>query len=342
MKIMNRIIMVSAMLLGCVAQVQAAITNVTVVGTSTAAAPAIIAPPSDVLNDCATAGGQIGFDEAQGVLLNAPLYADDGVVISAGTVVDSHMIFLNVPVSIGTADQEAIWTFKKPVVAVMSDQGGLYEAASSALLGASATNYFVSPSPSTPGCTGAAPFRTRGLETSTQYAHTNCPFSNDCYTVSGNTIDVYMWAGAAGDWIRVLTQGALKVSIEIKNEGEHKRKCIENHKHEQLHVTILGNANVDVKQIDIASLSLAGMSVQMHGDEGKQEKDRREEGRGRDKDEGNKSCKVNDTNHDGFFDLVCKFNGDASGISEGSTLLDLSGQLKNGTPIEGSDTVCVR
>ncbi|MDD5058503.1 MAG: hypothetical protein PHQ60_11585 [Sideroxydans sp.] len=350
MKKTNRIIMVSAILLGCVAQVQAAITNVTVSANvltgipAAPAAPAIISAPSDVLDGCATAGGQVGFDEAQGVLLSAPLYADDGVVIPAGTVVDSHMIFLNLPVSISSAQQEAIWIFKKPIVAVMSDSGGIYEAASSSLLGAPSTNYLVSPSPSTPGCMNAAPFNARGLETSTQYLHRKCVSANpdDCYTVSGNSIDLLMAASQPGDWIRVITQGALKVAIDIKNEGEHKRKCIENHKHEQLHVTILGNANVDVKQINTASLSLADMTVQVHGDEGKQGKDRREEGRGRDKGESNKSCKVHDTNHDGFYDLVCEFRGDATGISEGSTLLELSGQLKNGVPIEGSDTVCVR
>jgi hypothetical protein len=340
MKKMNRIIVVSVILLCGMAQANAAITNVAVVGESTAAAPAIITPPSDLLNGCIDAGGQVGFDEAQGVLLGAPLYADDGVVIPAGTVVDSHMIFLNVPLSVGSAKQQAIWTFKKPIIAVMSDSGGLYEAASSALLGATATNYFTSPSPTTPGCTGAAPFNARGLEASTQYVHSACPNTNDCYTVSDNQIDLNMWvASAAGDWVRVITQGALEVTIAIKDEGEHKRKCIENHKREQIRVTIFGNANVEVKQIDIASLGIEDLSVRIRDNDGEHGKGHR---KGHDKHKGNKSCKVKDTNHDGFYDMVCNFSGDASGISEGSTLLELTGQLKNGVPIEGSDTVCVR
>src|SRR5687767_13110713 len=54
----------------------------------------IVAPPAQVLNAGVTNSQQWGFNERQGVLLGFPLAVDNGS-LAAGTVVDSHMIFLN-------------------------------------------------------------------------------------------------------------------------------------------------------------------------------------------------------------------------------------------------------
>jgi hypothetical protein len=124
------------------------------------ALPAIIAAPSDVLDGCVTNSGQEGFNEARGVFTPAAFLADGGVTIPAGTLVDSHMIFFNQTGTVLATHLGVTWTFRRPIIAVMSDSGGIHEAASTFALGAPGTNYTVSPSVSAgcAGATGAAPF----------------------------------------------------------------------------------------------------------------------------------------------------------------------------------------
>jgi hypothetical protein len=125
-----------------------------------------------VLDQCVTSGGQVGFDEAQDVITPDAFTTDDGKVIPAGTLVDSHMIFFNrqlVAFDPISTHFEVVWTFKRPIIGVMSDVNGILEAASTAALGAPGTNYRL---PATVGCipfgtVGAAPFANRGLDTAT-------------------------------------------------------------------------------------------------------------------------------------------------------------------------------
>ena len=146
----------------------------------------IIQPPASMRNSSANGGAfndhQQAFNEKQGVRLTAPL-AVDGGTIPAGTVVDSHMIFLNNPdwKATATADLGRVWTFESRILGVISDMGGV-DLASSDFLGAPTTFY--------PGA-----FANRGLE------------SNDGYAVSGTSITVSMSVTQPGDWIRVITQG---------------------------------------------------------------------------------------------------------------------------------------
>jgi len=143
--------------------------------------PAIIPAPPSVIDDAPGAENifQQAFNEMQGVVLPANL-AVDGGSIAAGTVVNSHMIFLNTPVGTASTSDTQTWTFDGLVLGVMSDAAGNLEAASNALLGAPGTVY--------PGA-----FAARGLEAS------------DWYTVGGNTITLYMTVTEPGDWIRVVT-----------------------------------------------------------------------------------------------------------------------------------------
>jgi hypothetical protein len=154
-------------------------------GLSTAGSPAaLIAAPTDVLNSTVFNTGQQGFDERQGVLLGSALSVDGGS-IAAGTVVDSHMIFLNrQDGTTGSALEHVVtWTFSGIVLGVMSDVGGLLEAASTPILGAPGTNY-------------PAPFSNRGLE------------GGDSYSVLGNQIRLDMRVTQPGDWVRVVTAPA--------------------------------------------------------------------------------------------------------------------------------------
>jgi hypothetical protein len=145
------------------------------------AGPDIIGAPPSVIDDPpgAVNDHQQGFDERQGVLLAVPL-AVDGGFIPAGTLVNSHMIFLNTDGPTFATDT-ATWMFDGLILGVMSDNGGTLEAASSALLGALGTIY-------------PAAFTNRGLE------------ANDSYLVAGNILTLIDSVTEPGDWIRVITQ----------------------------------------------------------------------------------------------------------------------------------------
>ena len=148
--------------------------------------PDIITAPAQAIDDNPGAENdhQQAFNERQNVVLPAAVSIDGGGSIAAGTLVDSHMIFLNTPVGTAqTSDFNVVWTFDFPIIGVMSDPGGNLEAASNSVLGAVGTIY--------PGA-----FAARGLENN----------SLDGYTISGNSISVDMRVTEPGDWIRVVTQ----------------------------------------------------------------------------------------------------------------------------------------
>ena len=144
-----------------------------------AKAPAIIAAPSQVLNGSVTNCAQQGFNEQQDVALLANISVDSGV-IALGTIVDSHMIFLNGPGGAITHDG-VIWEFSGDILGVMSDVDGNLEAGSTNLLGAIGTSY--------PGVS----FNNRGLE------------ARDGYSINGRFLTVNMAVTQPGDWIRVVT-----------------------------------------------------------------------------------------------------------------------------------------
>lgn len=168
-------------------QANAVITTVSGPASTMGTLPQIIAPPSDVLDNVVFNTGMQGFDEAQGVLTTVA-HAHDSGVIPAGTLVNSHMIFLNSPDEV-LNHERVIWTFANPILGVMSDIDGTLEANSSFELGNPATNYTVTFTGSGP----AAPFYARGME------------GLDTCVISGNQITLGMHVGQPGDWIRVVT-----------------------------------------------------------------------------------------------------------------------------------------
>lgn len=80
-------------------------------------------------------------------------------------------------------------------------------------------------------------------------------------------------------------------------------------------VAILGSDTLDVTQIDPATLSYEGLDVRQRGN-------------------GSLMCRVKDVNGDGYDDFLCQYQ---------DTTTDgmLTGELLDGTPIEGVDTICV-
>ena len=156
--------------------------------------PKIIDAPVDVGNDGRIGKGQLGFDEAQGVITSQPYRMDDNpeslltlIELPVGSVVDSHMIFLNKETGTGLsiAHHDVVWTFSKRILGVMSDRWGEYEVASTPELGAPGTIYPTSP------------FEGRGMEILPDY-YTVLP-DND------KQLKVDMGAGQPGDWARVIT-----------------------------------------------------------------------------------------------------------------------------------------
>lgn len=143
--------------------------------------PDIISAPTNVTDSGPVNDHQQAFDERQNVLLAVPL-AVDGGFIPEGTLVSSHMIFLNTDGSVSASDAQ-IWTFDGHILGVMSDTGGTLEAASTAFLGALGTIY-------------PAAFEGRGLE------------GDDSWVLGGLGTQIALLVTVTtepGDWIRVIT-----------------------------------------------------------------------------------------------------------------------------------------
>ena len=100
-------------------------------------------------------------------------------------------------------------------------------------------------------------------------------------------------------------------------------------------VAILGSATFDVTEIDVSTLNFGGLDVRV-------------------KRNGTSQCSVEDVSGDftnpegapdGIADLVCKFVNDAGSWSPNGETASLTGNLLpqfGGTPIEGTDSICLR
>jgi len=164
----------------------------------------IIAAPANVNEDAAFNNAIQAFNEAQNVLLGADLTVDGGI-IAAGTLVSSHMIFLNsgpgndktlIEHGFGSSPA-AKFTFDGDILGVMSDSNGALELASN-FLGAAGTIYPV-------GTLSA-----RGME-----GNPLSGFNDDYYSFFGNEITVGMRVTEPGDWIRVVTVSAVPVPASV-------------------------------------------------------------------------------------------------------------------------------
>lgn len=154
----------------------------------------IITAPSDIREDAAWNIAMQGFDELQNVILTSAISIDGGGTIAEGTLVDSHMIFLNSgPGNVRTplSQFNVSWTFDGLVLGVMSNYSGTYEVASSTQLGLPDTTYPLSG------------HRARGMEGRHCWGG---PYPYDGYTLmSDNVLKVGMSVTEPGDWIRVVT-----------------------------------------------------------------------------------------------------------------------------------------
>jgi hypothetical protein len=182
---MKKLLLLSALLMS--AQSQAALVSVSGGGGS------IIAGVSIQEDAPTTNDYQQGFNEKQGVTLASDIGVDAGV-ITAGTKVDSHIIFLNSD-GVIEKDDTNTWEFSGNILGVQSKRNGNDFFSSNALF-AEFSDYF------TIGTT--SPFKNVGLES-------NDIATGDGYTVAGSMLDLRMFVREPGDWIRVFTASAVPV-----------------------------------------------------------------------------------------------------------------------------------
>ena len=123
-------------------------------------------------------------------------------------------------------------------------------------------------------------------------------------------------------------QPVLEVAIDIKPGSDP--NCFNNDGNGVIPVAILGSVDFDVATINLDQitipeeqrLALDGMAVAVRGK--------------------NKiMCHYEDTNGDGYTDLVCQIEDDDGVYQEGTGTGTITGTLLNGTPIQGTDSICI-
>jgi len=118
-----------------------------------------------------------------------------------------------------------------------------------------------------------------------------------------------------------LNPGEVMVSIDIK-PGSYPN-CFNQNERGAIPVAIFGSTALNVKDIDIGSLLLQGLLVKVTGKSNKY------------------LAHFEDINNDGYDDLIVQFQDSDGWMIPGSGYATLTGQLYNGTPIEGQDTICI-
>jgi len=98
--------------------------------------------------------------------------------------------------------------------------------------------------------------------------------------------------------------------------------CFNVNSHGVIPTAILGSAEFDVGEIDPLSLTFDGLAVRVRGKRGP-------------------LCSEEDSNTDGYMDLVCQFEDDAEYWIGGGDTGTVTGVLFDGTEFEGTDSICV-
>jgi hypothetical protein len=109
---------------------------------------------------------------------------------------------------------------------------------------------------------------------------------------------------------------AITVQIDVKPGSEP--NCFNIDGHGVIPVAILGSAD----DINTATLSFGGLAVRVRAERGPQ-------------------CSIEDSNGDQFLDLVCHFEDNPDNWVAGGDTASLTGELLDGTPIEGTDSICI-
>lgn len=143
--------------------------------------------------------------------------------------------------------------------------------------------------------------------------------SNDSYVIDGNTIEVDLYSSSWLDQIRVLTKPGIAVDIDIKPGSE--TNSINNNGKGVIPVAIIGSEAFDVSQIDPSTVELEGMGIKMTGKTNKL------------------LAHIEDVNSDGIDDLMIQIQDVRDTFTADDTDATLTGNLFDGTPIEGVDFI---
>jgi len=114
--------------------------------------------------------------------------------------------------------------------------------------------------------------------------------------------------------------GVLMVDIDIKPGSDP--NCFNHDGNGVIPVAILGSGIFDVTQVNPASITLDGQIIKLKGN-------------------GEPQANIEDVNNDGFDDLVVKIIEIDGTYTEGLGIATLTGELFDGTPIQGSDSICI-
>jgi len=122
--------------------------------------------------------------------------------------------------------------------------------------------------------------------------------------------------------VLIQSTGLIEIDIEIKPGSDP--NCFKSDVIGIIPVAIFGSNSFDVTLIDTSTIKLDGMAIKTTGKEN------------------TPLSSIKDVNGDGFDDLVVKIK-DSSGVFDpGIITATLTGELLNGTLIEGSDSICIK
>jgi len=110
------------------------------------------------------------------------------------------------------------------------------------------------------------------------------------------------------------------VDIDIKPDSDP--NCFNNDGHGVIPVAILGSDTFDVTTVNPATITLDNQDVKTKGN-------------------GDPQSNIEDVNGDGFDDLVVKIVDTVGVYSVGTGTATLTGNLFDGTPIQGTDSICI-
>lgn len=153
------------------------------------------------------------------------------------------------------------------------------------------------------------------------------------YCLSSDSLQRRYWSGKIDDIriyervlsdseIEILHLGYFPVSIDIKPGSDP--NCFNINGHGVIPVAIFGSSEFDVSEVNTTngSLSFNGLSVRVRGNKGP-------------------LCSMEFSDEDEFFDLVCHFEDEPGSWVEGNDTATLTGELYDGTPIRGTDSICI-
>lgn len=120
----------------------------------------------------------------------------------------------------------------------------------------------------------------------------------------------------------ILIDDTSTIDVEIDINRGSDDNCININGHGVIPVTILGAENFDVNDINVDTLSFQGLKVRVRGNKGP-------------------LCSIEHSNDDDYLDMVCHFEDNTEEWLEGSSTGTLTGNLINGTLIEGTDSICI-